>query len=81
MKRIFALHDSKAEAFTAPIFEVSRGVAIRSFQAEVKNKDSKLCQHAEDFTLYELGGYDEQHAGFQLLASPEVVARAIDFKD
>jgi len=56
----FAIRDTKAEAFTnAPIFTVSRGVAIRMFTTLVNDKTTDAGQHPADFTLFEVGKFNQ----------------------
>lgn len=58
--KVFSIFDSKAEAYLPPLFEMTKGVAIRRFTAAVQNEDSEFCKHAPDFTLFEIGEWDEQ---------------------
>jgi len=58
--KAFAIRDTKAEAFTRPpIFVLATGVAIRSFQEAVNNKDNEIGQYPADFTLFEIGEFDQ----------------------
>mgnify|MGYP000193081883 CR=1 FL=1 len=60
--KLFSLYDSVAEIYTKPFFIKSTPEAIREFTSEANNPQSKLYQHAQDFTVYEIGEYDE-HTG------------------
>ncbi len=59
MLSAFTIRDSAAEAFMRPFFAQSKGAAIRSFSDEVNGGDSPISQHPEDYTLFELGVFDE----------------------
>lgn len=64
MIKTFSIYDSKADAYALPIFYTNRGVAIRALQAhKQKNPDDAYIKNSEDFTLFEIGEYDE-HTGF-----------------
>lgn len=91
MKKVFVVHDSKAEAYGMPMFMDSTGVAMRSFTDEVNRTDgqSMVAQHPEDFTLFEIGQYDEQKGewypneikkslcvGVDVKRNPETLAQA-----
>lgn len=56
----FAVRDTKAEAFTGtPVFVVARGLAVRGFSDAVNNPQSEMGQHPADFTLFEIGEFDQ----------------------
>jgi len=75
-KLVFSVYDSKANAFLQPFFAVSRGVAERSFFAAVMDQGHDFNRFAEDYTLFELGEFDEASAGFNMLETPKSVALA-----
>lgn len=78
--QIFATWDSKAEAFLQPFFFLSKGQAIRSFDDAVNDPKSQMCAHAEDFSLFHLGSFDDADASFDLLKAPVSLGRALEFK-
>jgi len=58
--KAFAIRDTKAEAFTRPpIFVQATGLAIRAFQDAVNNKENEIGQYPGDFTLFEIGEFDQ----------------------
>ena len=56
---ISAVFDSKAECFSVPIFTQARGVAVRGFSDAANNPDHDYGRHPADYTLFELGEYDQ----------------------
>jgi len=57
---VFSVYDAKAEAFMRPFFAPTRGLAIRSFRDGVNaGGEEPLAKHPEDYTLYEVGSFDE----------------------
>lgn len=58
MLKVFTLFDSAAAAYMAPFYLPTAGVAIRQLQEAKADPKSALSQHAQDFTLYELGTFD-----------------------
>ena len=56
---VFSVFDSKAAVFGQPIFVNTRGAAIRSFSDAVNKPDSPLARHAADYSLYQIGEYDD----------------------
>lgn len=56
---VASVRDQKADAFMQPIFTVTRGTAERSFAQALKDKDSPFAQTPEDYSMWELGTFDE----------------------
>lgn len=74
---ICSVRDRAADVFGAPFFSVSVGVAIRGFNDAVNNTadvNNAMAHHPEDFDLYHLGFYHDQHAKFELLDAPLQIA-------
>lgn len=74
MTKLFvcAVRDIKADMYGQPFFQVSLGMALRSFSDSVNRPDenSLLFKHPADFELYHLGSFDDQTATFDLLERP-----------
>lgn len=73
--RVFAVYDDKAGAYMTPFFMPSVGEAVRAFSDAVVNPESAFHRHADDFTLYELGEYDQALGRF-VCDVPEPLVRA-----
>lgn len=56
---VYAIYDSKAEAYMQPMVYKTKGQAIRAFEDAINDKETLFSKHAQDFTLWELGEYDE----------------------
>ena len=48
----------------------SKGEAIRAITAHVNDPEHNFCKYAEDFTLFELGSWDDSNCIFDLLKTP-----------
>ena len=57
--KVFSVFDSKAKAFLQPFFCVNAGVAVRSFSQAAQDKQGDFHRFASDFTLFEIGSWDE----------------------
>lgn len=57
--KLFAVLDTKVEAFQAPMSFRTRGQAIRAFQEACSDNNTQFCKHPDDFVLFEIGEYDE----------------------
>lgn len=59
MKKLISLYDNKSQSFTPPITYTTQGVAVRQIESEMEHKDSMLHKYPDDYTIYELGTFDE----------------------
>lgn len=55
----FAVYDTKAEAWSPPLFMRAIGEALRNFEDNCKDTSTPLGQHPGDFNLYLIGSYDQ----------------------
>lgn len=74
---IFAVYDSKLEAYLAPFTCPTAAVAARWLAGLVMTEDHEFRKFAEDYTLFELGEYDAKDASFIIHPTPKAVVKAI----
>ena len=55
-----------------------RSVSQSRYLVNRESEDNQLYKHPDDFQLYYLGTFDDNTGGFDLLASPKMIARAKD---
>lgn len=77
--KIYTVYDSKAEAYLPPFFMQSKGQAIRSFITVANDKTHDIGKYPEDYTLFELGEFFDESAGFTLYSTPVSLGVAIEF--
>lgn len=75
----FAVHDSKAELFTKPFFELTKGTAVRAFSDAVNQEGSDFGRHAEDYSLFHVGAFDDSMGVFSKFDAPVSLGGAITF--
>lgn len=78
--QIFAIYDSTLKLYQQPHFCINRGHALRMVQDIMDRGDSPLSKHSNDFTLFELGEYDDETGKLKSLATPEKVAGCWELK-
>lgn len=78
--KVFSVYDSKVEAFMQPLFFTTGGQAIRVFADTVNSPNHQFAAHPEDFTLFELGSFDDATAKFENLLTPHSLGLATEFK-
>lgn len=81
MLKIFAVKDTKAEAFMKPFFMRTRGEAIRGFTEASNDDKTQFCKYPADFYLFEVGEFNEFTGMLSALDAPVNVGCALDFKE
>lgn len=62
MKKLFTLFDSKSETYTPPQLHKTKAEAIRSFAGAVNAPQGGIiASHPSDFTLFEIGTWDDEN--------------------
>lgn len=80
-KEIFAIRDSKAEAFHTPFYQQTVGQAIRTVSDYVNNEQSDLSRHPEDYMLFHVGTWWEGSGIIQPLEQPEPVITLLELQE
>lgn len=75
--RMFAIFDSKAEAFIQPFFSPTVALALRSFTAAANDEATDFNRFAGDYTLFELASVDQQSGKVTPLDAPHNLGTAI----
>lgn len=60
--KIFTVYDSKIEAYLPPFYEQSTGAAVRAFAEASNEKDHQFNKYPADFTLFQIGTYEDSTA-------------------
>ena len=77
---IVAVYDAAAEAYGRPVFVNSMGQAERSFLDELRRDDpvNEMFRHPSDFSLFDLGTWDDQDGFFTCDHSPRLLSHGRD---
>lgn len=79
-KYLYCVYDSKVGIFHAPMVMLNKGEALRSWE-EVANDDTKaICRHPQDFTLFEVGTFEDTLPEINMYKAPESLGLASNFK-
>lgn len=57
--KLFSIYDSKSKAHSNPFCSAAAGSAIRGFIDLVMDEKSNVAKHPGDYTLMEIGGFDD----------------------
>ncbi len=76
--KMFVIYDSKAEAYLQPWFLTTEGQAKRAMADCVNDKDHNFGRHPEDYTLFEIGEFNDQDARVEWNA-PKSLGNGIEY--
>lgn len=64
---VLSVYDRAACAYGRPVFALSIGAAIRSFQDEINrvSQDNSMNGHAKDFDLFHVGEFHDDSGTFE----------------
>jgi hypothetical protein len=79
--KLFSVYDSKIESYDKPFMAKTRGEAIRGFRDFVNEKDNMVSRHPEDYTLFEIGEYDEEKGLLLPHKAHHNCGKALDYKE
>lgn len=77
--KIFAIYDSKAQAYIPPFFVPHTDVAKRTFGNAANDKGHAFGANPADYTLFELGEWDDNTTKFSMKATPRNLGVGIEF--
>lgn len=80
MFKACSIRDTKAEAWTSPMFFQSNAQAVRSFGDAVKDRSSDFGKHPEDYHLFWVGEFDDQTGKLEAMV-PEHLAHGANLVD
>lgn len=76
---MFSILDGKSGIYNQPFPAVSRGVALRMFTDLVNDPKSPIGRHPEDYTICELGSFEDSTGVLVSHASPIPLGNASAF--
>lgn len=75
-QNVYTVYDSKSESYSPPFLARTHGEAIRSFEQAARTEKHQFNEHAEDFTLFHLGNWNDNSALYEMNLNPVPLARA-----
>jgi len=77
--QIYTVFDSKVAGYLRPFFAQTKGAAVRDFSDAVNDPAHSFNRHAEDYTLFELGTFDDFNCQFIIHPTPLSIGKAQEF--
>lgn len=79
LHKIYTVHDVKAGAYLPPYYAHTRGMAARSFEDACNDETHQFHKHPADYTLFEIGTFDDAICEIKMLKNAEPLGKALDF--
>lgn len=76
--QIYAVYDSKTEIFSQPMFLLNEAVALRAWYQGARDKETQIGQSPADFTLFQIGVWDDATGTFQNLEAKKSLGTALE---
>lgn len=77
--KVYAIRDAKTEAWLQPMFFVNTAQALRQFGDSLQDENT-FSKHPEDFSLWQLGEYDDTTGKLSPLDTPTCIGQAVEYK-
>lgn len=78
--KMFAVYDAKVKAFLSPFFMRNSGEATRGFESVANDEKSSISHYPEDYSLFELGEWDDETGNLSMHEAKVPLGTAIMFK-
>lgn len=75
--KVYSVFDCKAEAYLQPFFAPTNAVAIRNFIEAALDQKHQFHKYAADYTLFEIGMFNEETAWLDAQPSPRNLGNAL----
>ncbi len=78
LHKVFSIYDSAAECYLPPFVLPTNGMAMRVFTDCCNSEKHQFGVNPGDYTLFELGVFDDGNASFQALPSSTKVVNGLE---
>lgn len=79
INKVYSIFDSKVGAHLQPFFMQANGAAIRAVTELVKDKTHAFGKFPADYTLFELGTFDNSTGVFDMFPTPRSLGVCVEF--
>jgi len=81
LKYVYSIYDSKARTYSNPFITVHPDVAVRDFTRAVNDPQLDLFKFSGDFTLVQLGTFDDEIAVINTHENPLIIGIGATYKE
>ena len=77
--KLFSVYDSAAEAYLPPFILPNVQMAQRIFGDCINSPEHQFSKHPEDYTLFELGIFDDETGKHELQRTPKSLGLGLEY--
>lgn len=81
LRKAYSIYDSKTGVYSTPFYALTKGEAIRSFTDSCNDNKTMLFRYPDDYTLFEVGEFDDLKGCFIAYLTPVSCGLANEFKE
>ncbi len=78
LHNVFTIFDTKTGAHLPPFYSQTKASAIRAVSDTLNDPNHQFTKHPEDYVLFFLGSFEDEHAKFSLEDTPISLAVLIE---
>ncbi len=71
---MYCVYDEKANAFLRPFCMPNSATAVRALRDSAKEEDHPFCKNPEDYTLYQVGTFDEERGEIEAFSPIRLIS-------
>lgn len=79
VKKVFGVFDAKAGIYLPTVCRHSKGEFIREMIEVGRNKDTMIGKFPADFTLFELGEWDDLQGEYSMLPAKQPLGTVLEW--
>lgn len=78
--KVFSVYDCKVQAYMPPFYCRTTGEALRTWESSCNDGQSMMYKHPGDYTLFEIGSFDELSGNLVPLKAHVNLGKAIEVR-
>lgn len=78
-KKVYSVYDSKAQTYSNPMISLAKGSMTRDFKTLANDKNHPIGKYPEDYTLFEIGEWDEFDGFINMYQAKISLGMAIEY--
>lgn len=78
--KVYTVFDVKLGVYSAPFLAINKNDALRKVQDVLEDPRHLFTKHAEDFTLFEIGQYDDEKGRYEMHNAHEPMGTLLEHK-
>jgi len=81
MLKVFAVFDNAVKRYARPFNMTTTAEALRGWMDVVNDPKTEFYKHPEDYVLFQIAEYDEEHGRYENLHVPEALGSALKYRN